>query len=194
MPLNAPNILTLLRLALIPLLVLAYYWPHPWRSEIVFGIFVLAGVTDWLDGYLARKLGQHTPFGAFMDPVADKLIVVISLILLVANPHITNAVYDGRLFAVVVIVIVGREIAISALREWMAEMGKRSSVKVSAMGKWKTGIQMTAIGALLYAKPMFGLPTMLIGETLIYVAAVLTLWSMIAYLVAAWPTLVSNGK
>jgi CDP-diacylglycerol--glycerol-3-phosphate 3-phosphatidyltransferase len=192
LPLNAPNLLTLLRLALIPLLVLTYYWHDPWRPAMLLAIFAGAGFTDWLDGYLARKLGQTSPFGAFMDPVADKLIVVISLLLLVADARIANAMYDSRLFTVVVIIIVGREIAISALREWMAQMGQRSSVKVSFIGKWKTGIQMVAIGALLYAQPLLGLPTLLIGEVLLYVAAVLTLWSMVVYLIAAWPVLTST--
>jgi len=195
LPLNAPNLLTLLRLVLIPLLVLAYYWDNPMRPIVVFSIFAAAGFTDWLDGFLARKLGQTSPFGAFMDPVADKLIVVVSLILLAANPKITHAVYDARLFIAVVLVIVGREIAISALREWMAEVGKRSSVKVSSVGKWKTLIQMVAIGFLLYGQPGLGLDLVLIGEILLYIAAVLTLWSMIVYLLAAWPALTATpGK
>lgn len=195
MPLNAPNLLTLLRLVLIPLLVLAYYWDIPMRPTVVFGIFALAGFTDWLDGFLARKLGQTSPFGAFMDPVADKLIVVVSLILLATNQKLTHEVYDGRLFTIVVLVIVGREIAVSALREWMAEVGKRSSVKVSFIGKWKTLIQMAAIGFLLYGQPWLGMNLVLYGEILLYIAAVLTLWSMVVYLLAAWPALNSTpGK
>jgi len=192
-PLNIPNILTLLRLALIPLLILAYYWDHTWRPAVVTGIFILAGFTDWLDGYLARRLKQTSPFGAFMDPVADKLIVVMSLVLLVANPKITNAVYDGRLFTIMIIIIVGREIAISALREWMAELGQRANVKVSSIGKLKTVMQMTAIGFLLYGQPLFGLPIVTIGEILLYIAAVLTLWSMTIYMIAAWPALMGTG-
>jgi len=195
LPLNAPNLLTLLRLLLIPLLVLAYYWENPMRPVVVFGIFALAGFTDWLDGFLARKLGQMSPFGAFMDPVADKLIVVVSLILLATNQKITHEVYDGRLFTIVVLVIVGREIAVSALREWMAEVGKRSNVKVSWVGKWKTLIQMVAIGFLLYGQPWMGMNLVLIGEILLYIAGVLTLWSMIVYLLAAWPALTATpGK
>lgn len=189
MPLTAPNLLTLLRLALIPLLILTYYWDHPWKPAIVTLIFILAGFTDWLDGYLARRLKQTSRFGAFMDPVADKLIVVMSLVLLVANPKLANAVYDSTLFTIVVLIIIGREVAISALREWMAELGKRGYVKVSSLGKWKTGMQMTAIGVLLYGQPFFGLPTVAIGEVLLYIAAVLTLWSMFVYLKAAWPSL-----
>jgi len=192
--LNAPNILTLIRLAFIPLLVLAFYWTNPWHPVVVTGIFFLAGVTDWLDGYLARRLKQTSRFGAFMDPVADKLIVVVSLVLLVANPHIRDAVFDGRIFTVVILIIIGREVAVSALREWMAELGQRRNVKVSFIGKWKTMTQMLAIGFLLYGQPLWGMPVVAIGEILLYISAVLTLWSMVAYLLAAWPALSSSTE
>jgi len=193
LPFTTPNILTLIRLALIPLLVLAYFWDSPWRPLVATSIFVLAGFTDWLDGYLARKLGESSPFGAFLDPVADKLVVAIALVLLVADPNIARLVLDERLFTIVVIVIIGREITISALREWMAEIGQRANVRVSSTGKLKTVLQMTAIGFLLYAKPILGLPTLRIGEILLYLAAILTLWSMIMYLRAAWPALSAPG-
>lgn len=193
MPFNAPNLLTLFRIVLIPLLVVVYYWPSHWRPLLAMGIFALAGFTDWLDGYLARRLGQTSKFGAFLDPVADKLIVVVSLVLLVADPAIQKAVIDIRLFVVVAIIIIGREIGVSALREWMADSGQRSSVKVSFVGKVKTATQMGAIGTLLYhGWPLFGLPVTRIGEILLYLAGVLTLWSMIIYLRAAWPSL--NGE
>ena len=194
MPFTIPNILTLIRLALIPLMVLAYYWESPWRPLVVTSIFALAGFTDWLDGYLARKLGETSPFGAFLDPVADKLIVGIALVLLVADRNIAQLVLDERLFTIVIIVIIGREITVSALREWMAELGQRKNVRVSDIGKLKTVMQMTAIGFLLYAKSIFGLPILRIGEILLYLAAVLTLWSMIIYLRAAWPALSAPGK
>jgi CDP-diacylglycerol--glycerol-3-phosphate 3-phosphatidyltransferase len=194
LPFTTPNILTLIRLALIPLLVLAYYWESPWRPLIATSIFVLAGFTDWLDGYLARRLGESSPFGAFLDPVADKLVVGIALVLLVADPRIARLVLDERLFTIVVIVIIGREITISALREWMAEIGQRANVRVSSTGKLKTVMQMLAIGFLLYAKPILGLPILRIGEILLYLAAILTLWSMIMYLRAAWPALSAPGE
>ena len=194
MILNVPNILTLIRLAFIPLLVLAFYWKSPWHPVVVTGIFFLAGITDWFDGYLARRLGQMSRFGAFMDPVADKLIVIVSLVLLVASDHIRNAVFDGRVFTVVVLIIIGREVAVSALREWMAELGQRGNVKVSWIGKWKTGTQMLAIGFLLYGQPLWNLPIVPIGEVLLYLSAVLTLWSMLIYLLAAWPALSSTHE
>jgi CDP-diacylglycerol--glycerol-3-phosphate 3-phosphatidyltransferase len=155
------------------------------------GLFVLAALTDWLDGYLARKWEQTSPFGAFLDPVADKLMVAAALVMLVADPRVQAQVLDIRLFAVVVLVIVGREITVSALREWMAEVGKRSHVKVSYVGKIKTVSQMVAIPFLLWQKSFWGLPIFRIGEILLYVAAALTLWSMLIYLKAAWPNLIA---
>jgi CDP-diacylglycerol--glycerol-3-phosphate 3-phosphatidyltransferase len=155
------------------------------------GLFVLAALTDWLDGYLARKLEQTSPFGAFLDPVADKLMVAAALVMLVADPMVQRHVLNIQLFAVVVLVIVGREITVSALREWMSEVGKRSHVKVSYVGKIKTVSQMVAIPFLLWQKSFWGLPIFRIGEILLYVAAALTLWSMLIYLKAAWPNLIA---
>jgi CDP-diacylglycerol--glycerol-3-phosphate 3-phosphatidyltransferase len=184
---NAPNALTLLRLVLIPLFVFAYYLPYEWANNLAAGLFIVAALTDWLDGYLARRLQQHSAFGAFMDPVVDKLMVVAALIMLVADPEVTRSAIDARLFTVVVVVIVGREIAVSALREWMAEYGKRSRIAVSFLGKIKTVAQMLAVPFLLWREPM---PILQIGEILLYVAAALTFWSMLLYLRIAWADLV----
>jgi len=191
MLLNTPNLLTLLRIALIPAFIAAYYLNNPWAHMIATGLFVLAALTDWLDGYLARRWEQTSPFGAFLDPVADKLMIAAALVLLVADPSVQARVIDTRLFAVVVLVILGREIAVSALREWMAEVGKRSHVAVSFIGKTKTSAQMVAIPFLLWQKSFWGLPIFQIGEILLYLAAALTLWSMLSYLKAAWPNLIS---
>jgi CDP-diacylglycerol--glycerol-3-phosphate 3-phosphatidyltransferase len=180
MKLTAPTILTLLRIALIPVLMLALYLPVPWRNELAVGVFILAGVTDWLDGWLARKTGQVSRFGAFLDPVADKLMVSIALIMIIAR-------HPDWLLVLAAAVIIGREITVSALREWMAELGNRGLVAVGWLGKLKTTMQMIAIGFLLYAEPLFGLPVFAIGQLLLIIAAGLTLWSMIQYLRAAWP-------
>lgn len=192
MLLNTPNVLTLLRIALIPAFIVAYYLTHPWSHMIATGLFILAALTDWLDGYLARRLEQTSPFGAFLDPVADKLMVAAALIMLVADPGVTARVVDARLFAVVVLVIIGREIAVSALREWMSEVGKRSRVAVSFVGKTKTTAQMLAIPFLLWQESFWGLPIFRIGEGMLYLAAALTLWSMLSYLKAAWPNLIAR--
>jgi CDP-diacylglycerol---glycerol-3-phosphate 3-phosphatidyltransferase len=191
MLLNAPNVLTLLRIALIPAFIVAYYWNHPMSHVLATVLFVLAALTDWLDGYLARKLQQTSHFGTFLDPVADKLMVAAALVMLVADPKVQALVLDIRLFAVMVLVIVGREITVSALREWMSEVGKRSHVKVSILGKIKTISQMVAIPFLLWEKSLWGLPIFRIGEILLYLAAALTLWSMLVYLKAAWPNLIA---
>jgi CDP-diacylglycerol--glycerol-3-phosphate 3-phosphatidyltransferase/cardiolipin synthase len=181
-----PNILTLLRIALIPVLVLVYYLPYSWSHVATTALFGLAALTDWFDGYLARKLEQTSPFGAFLDPVADKLIVAVALIMLVqTNPTMW--------FVVPAAVIVGREIAISALREWMAEIGERTRVAVSFIGKIKTTAQMIALLLLLYRQPLWGFPTNEVGVLLLYVAAILTLWSMVMYLKAAWPMLSASS-
>ncbi|MDD5578717.1 MAG: CDP-diacylglycerol--glycerol-3-phosphate 3-phosphatidyltransferase [Methylobacter sp.] len=175
---NIPTNLTLLRIALIPLLTVVFYLPWEYSNIICTLIFILAGFTDWLDGYLARKMKQETSFGAFLDPVADKLMVAIVLVLVVqqqANPYL----------AIPAAVIIGREITIASLREWMAEIGQRAKVKVSHLGKWKTTSQMVAIGMLLYHDDLIGIPVNLCGYILLYIAAVLTLWSMINYLNAA---------
>ena len=189
MPLNAPNILTLLRIALIPVFVLVYFLPVSWANVGTAGFFLLAALTDWLDGYLARRWNQSSAFGAFLDPVADKLMVATALIMIVANPKLHPPLLSTSLFSVVVLVIIGREIAVSALREWMAEVGKRKSVAVSVVGKFKTGVQMVAILLLLYERPVIGVSAFRAGELLLYVAALLTLWSMGVYLKAAWPEL-----
>ena len=178
MPLNLPNFLTLLRIVLIPLMVGVFYLPAGWitapdadlLATIFFGV---AAVTDWLDGYLARKLGQTSAFGAFLDPVADKLMVAAALIVLVDL---------DRAAPLVAVIIIGREITISALREWMAQLGKSASVAVSFAGKLKTAVQMIAIMLLLYYQPLIGVDTQLWGTALVWVAALLTLVSMLYYL------------
>lgn len=182
MPFNLPNALTWLRILLIPVFVLFYYLPDDWMESrsvnlAAAAIFGLAAITDWLDGYLARKLNQMSAFGAFLDPVADKLMVAAALILLLQL---------GRVDAVVALIIIGREIAISALREWMAGAGRGKNVAVSLIGKLKTASQMIAILLLLYYEPIAGLNTQLIGTWLIYLAALMTVVSMIYYIVHAY--------
>lgn len=175
-----PNLLTLLRIVLIPVFILIYYLPYNWAPWLASGIFGLAAVTDWFDGYLARRLNQSSPFGAFLDPVADKLMVAAALVLLVEA-------FASPLVTVPAIVIIGREIVISALREWMAELGKRASVAVSMIGKVKTTLQMVSI-LVLIAAPLYSTLSW-VGIASLYGAAVLTLWSMVVYLRAAWPHL-----
>jgi CDP-diacylglycerol--glycerol-3-phosphate 3-phosphatidyltransferase len=183
---NIPNILTLLRIILIPVFVGAFYLPWSISNELTTIIFALAVATDWFDGYLARRWNQTSAFGAFLDPVADKLIVSSALVFLVqANP--------SPWMAIPAAVIIGREITISALREWMAEIGQRTKVAVSMVGKIKTTAQMTALLLLLYKEPFLTLPTYEIGFVLLYIAAILTLWSMIVYLRAAVPILMENA-
>lgn len=180
MPLNLPNTLTLMRILLIPVLVLVFYLPFENHLLVAALIFAVAAITDWFDGYLARRLGQMTAFGAFLDPVADKLMVSIALLLLVEQ-------HDTLLFTLAACVIVGREIVISALREWMAELGERTSIAVSYIGKVKTAFQMVAITALLAIDPARdGNWVLGFGYLILYTAAVLTLWSMFVYLKAAW--------
>ena len=176
---NLPNALTGLRILLIPVLGLMFLLPHPWSNVIATAVFALAGITDWLDGYLARRLNQTSAFGAFLDPVADKLIVAVALIIIVTDRPTAS-------IAVPAAVIIGREIAVSGLREWMAELGRRSSVAVGTLGKVKTTAQMAAILLLLLGMDLFGLPLRQIGFWLLYLAAVLTLYSMAQYLRAAW--------
>ncbi len=184
MPFNIPILLTWLRVALIPLVVGVFFLPDDWLSIDERGlaatiVFVVAAVTDWFDGYLARRWNQTSAFGAFLDPVADKLMVAGALLLLVQLDR-TNAV--------IAFIIIGREIAISALREWMAQIGASKSVAVSSLGKVKTAAQMIAIPLLLYNERIFGMiPSLLIGQLLLDAAAVLTLWSMFYYLRKAWP-------
>ena len=182
MNLNLPNQLTLLRLALIPLFVVFFYLPYPWANEALALTFMAAGFTDWLDGYLARRMALTSRFGAFLDPVADKVMVAVALVLIVqAEP--------SPWVALPAVVIVSREIVISALREWMAEIGQRAAVAVSYVGKVKTAAQMLALLLLLYREPLLGLPVREVGILLLQVAAALTLWSMMIYLRAAWPEL-----
>ena len=178
---NIPTLLTWARIGLIPIFVICFYLPVSWSNEATAIIFILAAATDWLDGYLARVLKQSSKFGAFLDPVADKLMVAVALVLLVqANP--------SPWVAIAAAVIIGREIAVSSLREWMAEIGDRTSVAVSTMGKVKTAVQMVSILMLLYQEPFKEFLVYEAGLVLLYVAAALTIWSMVLYLKAAWPT------
>jgi len=180
---SIPNLLTLIRISLIPIFVLVFYLPFSWSPMATAVIFTLAALTDWLDGYLARKLKQVSPLGEFLDPVADKLIVAVALVLLVQA-------HGSALLAIPAAVIVCREIVISALREWMAEVGKRKTVGVSTLGKLKTAGQMLSIILLLSQSPdKISLITIL-GYVFIYASAILTLWSMVIYLKAAWRDLV----
>ncbi len=179
--LTLPNCFTFLRIILIPCFVLVFYLPFTWAHWLVAGVFLFAAVTDWLDGYLARVMKQSSAFGAFLDPVADKLMVAAALLLLVSQ-------YPSPWMAVAGIVIVSREILISALREWMAELGQRAAVKVSMVGKIKTTVQMVSLLILLSQPP--GYSTVVIcGFVLMYLAVILTLWSMVIYLHAAWRVL-----
>lgn len=189
MPLNIPNLLTLLRILLIPFFFIVYLIDADWSNQLATFIFVVAALTDWLDGYLARRLDQYTTFGAFLDPVADKLIVATALVLLATDEKVLNLVFSVPLFTASVAIIIGREIAISALREWMAELGKRASVAVSYIGKVKTALQLTAISLLIYQEPLLGISIFKLGEILLFIAAALTLYSMVVYLKAAWPVL-----
>lgn len=177
---NLPNILTISRIIMIPVFVVIFYLPAEWSYLISATIFALAALTDWLDGYLARKLNQSTPFGAFLDPVADKLMVAVALAVLIEE-------HSAIALTIPATIIIGREIVISALREWMAEVGSRASVAVSYIGKVKTTAQMAAIVGLLAFPPGIVFSDIALG--LLYVAAGLTLWSMGLYLKAAWPDL-----
>ena len=190
MPLTVPTILTLIRIALVPVLVVLFYLPFTWSNVACVTVFILAAVTDIADGAIARSTGQTSRFGAFLDPVADKIMVSTALVLLVARQEAHQEV-----FAIAAAIIIGREITISALREWMSEIGESARVKVSWVGKLKTIFQMTAIGFLLYGEDLSWIPVLLIGEILLYTAAALTLWSMWNYLHAAWPAIRdTNGE
>jgi len=186
MKINVPNFLTLLRISLIPIFVLMFYIPFERHHLFSAIIFAIAAATDWLDGYLARKLKQISPFGEFLDPVADKLIVAVALVLLVQS-------YPTVWLAIPAAIIVSREIVISALREWMSELGKRQQVAVSKIGKLKTAGQMIAILLLLSQDPKLISWITFFGYILIYVAALLTLWSMVVYLRMAWEELKGQG-
>lgn len=183
MPMNFPIALTWLRIAMIPLIVGIYYIPQDWisipvRDTAAALAFIIAAVTDWLDGWLARLWNQTSAFGAFLDPVADKLMVCAALLILLNM---------GRVDVFIALIIIGREITISALREWMAKIGASSSVAVHWLGKFKTAAQMVAIPCLLYWQPLYGVSTQWAGRILIVVAAILTVWSMCYYLNKAWP-------
>lgn len=192
MKMTFPMILTLLRIALIPVLVLFFYLPYAWSPLATAAVFILAAITDWLDGHMARRMDLMSDFGAFLDPVADKLMVATALVLMV---HLPPPIFFPPIFLTLsAAIIIGREIAISALREWMSEMGESGTVKVGVLGKFKTIFQMTAISCLLYEYDIFGLPVALIGELLLYLAAALTLWSMWEYLRAAWPVMSREGN
>lgn len=179
---NVPNSVTLVRIVLIPVFIVVFYLPYQWTDLAAALLFALGGLTDWLDGYLARKLEQTSPFGAFLDPVADKLMVTVALVLLVqADPRASLAVTAA--------IIIGREIAISALREFMAELGQRARVRVVTVAKYKTTAQIVAIVMMLYHRPIADMPVYEIGFVVLIIAAGLTLWSMAVYLRAAWPSL-----
>ena len=185
MKLNVPNTLTWIRIISIPLIVVVFYLPVPWARPAAGLLFGLAGITDLLDGYLARRLGQTSNFGAFLDPVADKLVVATALVLLVQK--------DPEFYlAVIAAIIIGREITVSALREWMAQVGARARVAVNYFGKWKTTAQIVGICLMLYEQPLFGLPIYEIGIVLLFIAAGLTVWSMLDYLRAAWPVMLNS--
>src|SRR6202050_2706650 len=184
---NLPNALTWLRILMIPAILVLYYLPFWWADPAACAAFALAGITDTLDGYYARKLGQTSRLGAFLDPVADKLIVAAALVLIVSG--------DSRWFVVIVaVVIIGREIAVSALREWMAEIGARGRIKVSILAKYKTIMQIVGLSFMLFREDLLGLPMYKLGLLMTGIAAVLTLWSMVQYLRLAWPELRGGGE
>ena len=178
---NIPNLLTVLRVALSPVFILFFYLPFSWSYWAASAVFALAAITDWFDGYLARRWEQSTPFGAFLDPVADKLMVAVALVLLVEE-------HANLWLSLPAVIIIGREIVVSALREWMAELGARAQVAVSQLGKWKTAAQMVALVILLGNPPQLTVWVGM-GYVLLIIAAALTLWSMLQYLLAAWPHL-----
>ncbi|QHS11364.1 CDP-diacylglycerol--glycerol-3-phosphate 3-phosphatidyltransferase [Sinimarinibacterium sp. NLF-5-8] len=187
MKLTLPLLLTLMRVAIIPLVLVLFYVDWPYARQVACVLYTVAGVTDWFDGWLARRWQQTSKFGAFLDPVADKLLVAICLVMLL------NASPSGGL-ALMVAIIIGREITISALREWMAEIGQRTSVAVSWIGKWKTAFQMTAIGMMIWQVKTFGINWYDLGFGLLLIASALTLWSMVIYLRAAWPMMREGGR
>ena len=184
---NVPNTLTTLRIVLVPILVVVFYLPFTWAPMACAGIFALAAVTDWADGYLARRLSQVSTFGAFLDPVADKLMIAVALVLLLhRDPEMWLAIPAA--------IIISREIVVSALRELMAELGQRATVAVATLGKVKTVSQMTALLLMLYRHDIGPIPVYLTGSVLLYVATVLTIWSMAIYLRVAWPVMTSTDS
>jgi CDP-diacylglycerol--glycerol-3-phosphate 3-phosphatidyltransferase len=187
---NLPIALTWLRIAMIPLIVGLYYLPQSWmdvplRDTVAAAAFIIAALTDWLDGWLARRWKQTSTFGAFLDPVADKLMVCAALLILLDL---------GRVDSFIALIIIGREITISALREWMARIGASGSVAVNWLGKFKTAAQMIAIPCLFYQQALYGLPIGLIGQVLLIIAAILTVWSMCYYLSKAWPEIRAKAQ
>lgn len=198
MPFNIPILLTWLRVALIPLVVGVFYLPDTWLSPFEKGVastavFIVAAITDWFDGFLARRWNETSSFGAFLDPVADKLMVAGALLVLVKFRADISVLFDGDI-AVIAFIIIGREITISALREWMAQIGASKSVAVSSLGKIKTTAQMVAIPMLLFNDKLFGvIDTHYWGSWLLLIAAVLTVWSMFYYLEKAWPLIKERG-
>lgn len=185
MKLNLANILTLLRIAAIPVVVICFYSSIPYARPIAAVVFGLAAITDWVDGWVARKFGQTSRFGEFLDPVADKLMVSIVLVMLVQAD-------SGWFEDIIAMIIIGREITISALREWMATIGERANVKVTMAGKVKTALQMFGIAFMVYKNDLFGIPMYTLGFALLVVAAVMTIWSMLIYLRAAWPFIMAD--
>lgn len=186
MRINLPTALTLGRIGVIPAVLALFYVDWPEARHYAALLFIAASITDWFDGWLARRLNQISAFGAFLDPVADKLLVAVALVMLLyADPRPS--------MAALVAVIIGREITISALREWLAELGQRKRVAVGYVGKLKTGFQMTAISLMLWRTPYAGIPIYDFGYFLLFAAAALTLWSMISYLRAAWPVMRDNA-
>lgn len=182
MQFTIPTLLTLLRIVFIPVLVVTFYLPFEAANQVTVGLFILAAITDGLDGWIARRFGMTSSFGAFLDPVADKLMVTVVLMLILQrHPEIGIALSAA--------VIIGREITISALREWMAALGEAGRVKVAWVGKLKTILQMVAIGFLLYGENLWVIPVLEIGRWLLIIAAVLTIWSMLIYLRSAWPAI-----
>ncbi len=187
MKLTIPNLLTLFRIALVPILVATFYLDFKGAHIVAAIMFAIGAITDWLDGWIARRFGQMSAFGAFLDPVADKLTVTVTLFLIVqADP--------SPLMAIVCAIIVGREITISALREWMSEIGQRKHVGVAGLGKIKTIVQMVAISLLLWREPILGFDIYEIGQWLLFIAAFLTIWSAAIYLRAAWPVIRDSGS
>ena len=183
---SLPNALTWIRILAIPLIVGVFFLPFGWAGPVAGILFALAGITDYLDGYLARRMGQTSRFGAFLDPVADKLVVATALVLIVQR--------DPQIYlAIVAAIIIGREITVSALREWMSEIGASAKVAVSWFGKWKTTLQIIGISLMLFERPIGPVPVYQIGELLLLVAAGLTILSMLDYLRSAWPTLRDSG-
>jgi CDP-diacylglycerol---glycerol-3-phosphate 3-phosphatidyltransferase len=186
MRINLPTWLTLVRLLMLPVMIVVFYVPFRGHNLMAAVVFVLAALTDWLDGYLARRLNQTSAFGAFLDPVADKLMVAVTLFLLVESHR---GGWPGILMAVTGSIIVGREISVSALREWMAQAGSHAAVKVAFIGKLKTAMQMVALVVLLLQHDADALRLYHIGEALLVIAGILTIWSGVGYMRAAWPSL-----